>query len=183
MIKLYTAGKTFNRINTIGADTYVVMATYVNMGGTTFEGAPVTGESIKRNVTKNGAPFFSSDQTDYYRTSPSFRIDGRSIPGAAASYFVSSPTDYTKLPVTGKPGDSGPFYNATIYDSAAKTVTVGTSAQTWNITADSDTTVRFCIHTVITIGNSATSQDDCYKIDTAGEIPSVLFSTPSTTPL
>ena len=183
MINLYTAGKTFNRTTVIGGDSYVVMATYANAGVANFEGAATTRETVSRNVTKNGAAFYSSDQSDYFETAPSFKIDGRVVAGQAASYYVTSPTGFTKLPATGKPGDAGQFYTATVYDSAAKNVMVGTATQSWTVAGDTDTTNVFCINLVLTIGSNTTKQADCYKISTSGEIPSVLFSTPNTSTL
>lgn len=183
LINLYTAGKAFNRTNVIGNDTYVVMATYTNTGAGNFEGAPVTKESIVRYVTKNGSFFYSSDQTDYFETAPAFKIDGRLFPNQAASYYVTSASSFTKLPAFGKPGDSGSFYTATIYDSSNKSVTIGTATQTWNVAADTSSSALFCINTILQIGSNSTTQDDCYKITTTGEVPSVLFSTPNTTKL
>ena len=175
--KLYQNGQFFaKQDNVVGADTYGVTVQYTHAPDSTFEGNATATETIKRDVTKNGAPFSSTTQTDYFKTSPTFTMLGRYVPSQSpATYYVAIASSQVPLPATGKPGDSGDFYSSTIYDSPSKAVTIGTSKQTWKITADTDTSVLFCINSVTTVNPTRTTQE-CYKITTSDEIKSNLFT-------
>lgn len=178
--KLYQQGQFFaKKDNTVGNDTYGVTVNYTFAGNTTFEGTPTNTETIKRDVTKNNAAFSSTTQSDYFSTGP-FTMLGRYLPNAAAArYFVAIPSSQVKLPATGSPGQSGDFYNANVYFNTDKTGFVGTSTQKWVITAETDTTARFCINTVITataLNNQTSTSQECYIIAQDGTVKSNLFT-------
>jgi hypothetical protein len=178
--KLYQQGQFFaKKDNTVGADTYGVTVDYTFAGNTTFEGSPTNTETIKRDVTKNNAAFSSTTQSDYFSTGP-FTMLGRYLPNAAAArYFVAIPSSQVRLPATGSPGQSGDFYNANVYFNTDKTGFVGTSTQKWVITAETDTTARFCINTVITatsLNNQTSTSQECYIIAQDGTVKSNLFT-------
>jgi hypothetical protein len=178
--KLYQQGQFFaKRDNTVGTDTYGVTVDYHFAGNTTFEGSPTNTETIKRDVTKNNAAFSSTTQSDYFSTGP-FTMLGRYLPNAtAARYFVAIPSSQVKLPASGSPGQSGDFYNANVYFNTDKSGFVGTSTQKWVITAETDTTARFCINTVITataLNNQTSTSQECYIIAQDGTVKSNLFT-------
>ena len=175
--KLYEKGQFFaKQDNVVGSDTYGVTVQYTHEADSTFEGAPTATESIKRDVTKNGSFLSSTTQFDYFKLGP-FTMLGRYVPNpnAAVTYYVAIPSTQVPLPATGKPGDSGDFYTSSMYRNPTDKTLIGYSRQTWKITADTDTSVLFCINSVTTVNPTRTTQE-CYKITTSDEIKANLFT-------
>lgn len=178
---LYSTPHHFDKPNNIdprNGDNYSVVADYTPGADTVFEGVAVKTVAITRDVTKTGTPLPRSSQTDFFQISP-YKLIGTTFPGQNNFYVVASAQ--IALPPTGKPGDTGNFYNSTTYDSAAKNFVVATSTQTWKVSADTDTSVIFCIDSVVTtVGVAGTkTKSDCYRIDTNGTIPSIFFTVPN----
>ena len=167
-----------NNIDPRNGDNYGVVADYTPGGDTSFEGVAAKTVTISRTVTKNGAAFSQSSQIDYFKIGP-YTLGGTTYPSPNNLYVVAS--SQVPLPVTGTVGNSGQFYNSTTYATSAKGTPVATSTATWAITADTDTTVIFCINSVTTVTGVAgtKSASDCYRIDTLGNIPSIFFSVPN----
>lgn len=184
--ELYTTGKSYSRPNNVNGVNLIVAATYMNTGVVNTDGAAT---SVKRKVTRSadGSTFYESDQTDSFTTGP-FKINRRVLPGQAAESFVT--TSFKALPESGIPGESGDFYTANIFTSAQfGGGKIGMATYTWDISPDTEFPLDaaiFCIRGTIEVPGGTTKQSDCYKIlnkpsDLRGfDIPSVLFSTPTT---
>ncbi len=176
---LYATAHHYDRPNNMSpsGDNYSVVVDFVPGGDTAFEGAAAKTTSIHRVVAKNGQPFSDTTDTEYFNISP-YKFLGRSFQSNPTLYYVASAQG--ALPPTGKPGDTGQLYDATIYSNASKTGgPIGTSTQTWAVTADTATTDVFCVNSVTTLGGIAKTASDCYVIDVQGSVPSIRFTVPN----
>lgn len=176
---LYSTTRTFSRTETDprNGDIYDVKADYVVGANTTFENVAVKTVNITRNIKKNGVQFSSSSQNDFFQASP-YRLIGTTFPSSPVYVVASS---QVALPVTAKPGDSGKFYDTLTYDSANKNLVLAGSSLSWAVTADTATTVTFCVNSINVVAQvpGATTRSDCYKIDTTGTVQSIGFSIPT----
>lgn len=176
---LYTTSRHFGRTETASgtADVYTFSRDFTVGTAATIENTAASSVDITGSVIKNGVQLTSSAQTDYFLTAP-YRLIARKFSGNPL-YLVAS--NQQPLPATGKSGDTGKFYDAVTYDSSAKVNVVSTSAQTWAITPDTDTSVTFCVNSTTSIPQLAgtSTKSDCYKIGTNGIVSSVAFVLPN----
>lgn len=143
-----------------------------NLSDTSIENiSPVKSVDISRTVSKNGTLSSTSNETSYFQISPYKLI---------ATRFFGNPLyvvafNQLPLPITAKPGDSGKFYDSKTYDSTSKGIVLATASQTWAVTADTDTTVKFCVNSVVSTPPlpGTTTRSDCLKIDVNGKVISV----------
>lgn len=176
---LYSTTRTFSRTeqDPRNGDLYEVKADYVVGSNTTFESNAAKTVSVTRNIKKNGAQFSSSVQNDFLQSSP-YRLLGTTLPGNSV-YVVA--VAQVALPATAKPGDSGKFYDTVTYDSVSKNVVLATTSLSWAVTADTATTVTFCVNSVNVVSQvtGATTKSDCYKVETTGTVLSIGFTIPA----
>ena len=176
---LYAQTHAYDRTETDprNGNIYNVKATFTVGADSAIEGQAAKTSTITRNLTKNGVAFTSSAQTDYFQLAP-YRLLGSRSPDSSL-YLVAS--SQFPLPATGKPGDTGKFYTATVYDSVNKNVVLSTSVVSWAIGADTDASVTFCINGVTTVNQIAgtTSTSDCYKLNTTGNVIGIGFTVPN----
>ena len=176
---LYSNTRHFERtiVDPKNGDTYVFTRDFTVGVNSNIENVPVRTIDIAGAVTRNGVPAGKSAQTDYFQLN-NYRLIAQKFAGSPL-YVVAS--NQQPLPATGKPGDSGKFYDAITYESTGKGVVLATSSQTWNITPDTDTSVTFCIvsTSVLQPFSTVSTKSDCYKIDTTGFVTSVSFSLPN----
>ena len=142
----------------------------------TIEGTAVKSTSIKRVLRQDGpnGPILSqSSETQYFQTGPYkliaiqfFATDGSGSPNG---YRVAS--EQQTLPTVGYAGQSALFYNAVDYGSTFKQLALAKSTNQWEITADTQKELSFCVNsvTVITFLPGTTSRADCYKISTVSD--------------
>ena len=176
---LFSTTRTYTRTETglNNGDVYDFEASYVMGAPTSFEGTQVRTVSVTHSIKKNGAQFSTSSQNDYFLASP-YRLIGTTLQNSSV-YVVAS--GQIPLPATAKPGDSGKFYDTITYDSASKKTVLATSSLSWAVTADTATTVTFCVNSVNVVSQipGSTNRSDCYKVDTAGTVPMVGFTLPT----
>lgn len=179
IFSLYAQTHAYDRTETDprNGNVYNVKATFDAGADSTIEGQVAKVSNITRNLTKNGAAFVSSAQTDYFQVAP-YRLVATRFPDSPLYVVASS---QVPLPATGKPGDTGNFYTSTTYDSVNKNLALSTSVVTWAINADTATTVAFCINGVTTINKltTTTTTSDCYKLDTNGNVIGIGFTVPN----
>lgn len=159
-----------NTVKSANGDTFDARVAYSNIVDTNIENQVVKSVDIKRTVSKNGSPFFSSAETSFFQLS-SYRLVATKTPDNPL-YVVAS--NQITLPPTAKPGDSGAFYNATTYDSIGKNVVLSTAVHGWSVAAESATTVLFCDNSTVTVAqvSGTTTRSDCYQIDADSNVVS-----------
>lgn len=176
---LYSTTQHYGRTETATGttDTYVFSRDFTAGAVQAIDNMPVNSVAIAGSVSKNGTLQTTSLQTDYFLTMP-YRLIARKFAGSPLYLAAAS---QQPLPLTGKAGDSGNFYTAVTYDSVGKANVVSSATQTWAITPDTATSVTFCIQSVTTIAQlaSTTTRSDCYRIDTSGTVTSVAFVLPN----
>lgn len=160
----------------VSRDVFAVKATFVPGPDFFFEGIAVKTADVTRNLSRNNVPFPTLTERTYFQLNP-YKLIGTTFPGSSL-YVVAS--NQLPLPVNGKAGDSGKFYDTTTYDSSSKTVVLARSSRTWQINADTATTVNLCVNSTTTVTNvpGTTVKFECYKVDSSGNIVSIAFSIP-----
>jgi hypothetical protein len=175
---LYESIHNFDRTETdpVSRDVFAVRATFVPGPDFFFEGIPVKTADVTRNLSRNNVPYPTLAERSYFQLNP-YKLIGTTFPGSSL-YVVAS--NQLALPGSGKAGDSGRFYDTTTYDSSSKTVVLARSSQTWQINADTATTVNLCINSTTTVTNvpGTKVKFECYKVDSSGNIVSLAFSIP-----
>lgn len=151
--------------------TYYGVADYRPGPDTTIEGGPVKSTSVFRTLRQDGpnGPIVSqSAETQYFQTGPYKLIAIQSFAndGSPSGYRVAS--EQQNLPTIGYAGQSALFYNAVDYGSAFKQLPLAKSTNQWEITADTQDTLSFCVNsvTVIAFLPGTNSKADCYKVST-----------------
>ena len=147
--------------------TYYAVADFQPGPDTTIEGVRVKATSIYRTLRLNGpdgAIVDRSAETRYFQTAPYKLIAVQSLD----STFYRVASAQRDLPALGYAGQSAAFYNAKDYDSNAKQKEVASSTNQWEITADSQVQLSFCINSSATspVSPGTISTKDCYKIST-----------------
>ncbi len=162
---LYAAPHNFDRTETDPGtgNVYIALADFSVGPDTTIEGTGVKSASVRRALIKNGVVIQGSSEISYFQTAPYKLIATQSLDSPLYQVVSGQST----LPTEGRAGQSGPFYNATFYDSPAKKTVVSTSTYTWQILADTATTLTFCINSTTTFPNvpGTFTNADCYKVN------------------
>ena len=175
---LYSVSRHFERTETDAkGNVYVGTADITVNADTLFERATAKRTDVRRNLTKNGVSLQASSESDFFLVSP-YRVVGTQS-NDTSLYIIAS--GQVPLPATGKPGDSGYFYDSTFYDSPAKNLVLATATNRWEIAADTPTSVLFCVNSVITFTQGAgnATKSECYQINTAGNVFGIGFKVPS----
>ena len=165
---LYAAPHNFDRTETDPAtgNVFFAMADFAVGPDTTVEGVNAKSANVKRALSKNGVLIQKSSEISFYQAAPYKLIAIQSLDSSL--YQVVS--GQLPLPLEGKAGQSGPFYNATVYDSADKKTVLSTSIYKWEILADTATTLTFCINSTTSFPNlpGTATNADCYKVSAVG---------------
>lgn len=178
---LYTSPHHFDRTDTDPAtgSAYNVVADFAVGPDAVVEGVNVKSATVRRVVTKNGAPFQMSSETRYFQVAPYRLISVQSLD--TPLYLLASAQK--ALPATVQAGQSDAFYNANVYESAQKKTVLSTSTYKWEVTpdpADISGSLTFCINSITTIpgvpGSSANAE--CYKVKQPGIVSGVGFTVP-----
>ena len=175
---LFASAHTFDRTETDPAtrDVLAVKATYLPGPDFFFEGVSTNTADVTRNLSRNNVPFSPRAERTYFQLNP-YKPIGTTYPDSSL-YVVAS--NQVPLPATGTAGNFGKFYDTITYDSPAKTAILARTSVTWQINADTATTVNLCVNSVITATGlpGTTVKFECYKIDSSGNVVSVAFSIP-----
>lgn len=178
---LYTSPHHFDRSETDPStgNVYNVVADFAVGPDAVVEGVSTKSATVKRVVTKNGAPFQASSETRYFQVAPYRLIAVQSLDSPL--YLLASAQK--ALPTTAQAGQSDAFYNANVYESAQKQTVLSMSTYKWEVTpdpADISASLTFCINSVTTIpgvpGSSANAE--CYKVKQPGTVSGVGFTVP-----
>ena len=172
---LYAAPHNFDRTETDPATgtTYRGVADFAVGPDTTKEGNVVKSATVRRALIKNGTVIRQSSEVSYFQTVPYKLIATQSLDSSL--YQVVS--GQNPLPTEAKAGQSGQFYNATVYDSAEKKTVLSTSTYKWEIKADTATSLIFCVNSTTTVPNvpGTATDSDCYRVNAPdGDKPSVV---------
>ena len=132
---------------------------------TTIEGVRAKSASVYRTLRQdgpNGPIVGQSSEIRYFTTAPYKLIAVQSLDSSL--YRVASAQ--RDLPALGYAGQSAPFYSATDYDSADKRQVLFTSTNQWEISADTQTTLTFCVNstTISPLAPGTLFKSDCYKV-------------------
>ena len=175
---LYAAAHNFDRTETDpnNGNVYNPVADFAVGAATTIEGVSVKSAKVNRSLTKNGVLVQKSSEISYFQTGPYKLIATQS----QDSSLYQAVSGQNPLPASGMAGDSGAFYNATVYDSADKKTVLSTSIYKWEISADSATTLTLCVNstTIFPSLSGTVTNSECYKIDTNGAVTGVGFNVP-----
>ena len=144
---------------------------------TMIEGVLAKSASVQRTLRQDSAtgPIVrQTSEIQYFLTEPYKLIAVQSLDNPRL-YRVASVQK--NLPALAYAGEKAAFYNATDWDSAQKNQIVFTSTNQWAITADSQTTLTFCINstTMSPLIPGTALASDCYKVQaTVNGTPSVV---------
>ena len=178
---LYTSPHHFDRSETDPAtgNVYNVVADFAVGQDAVIEGVNTKSATVRRVVTKNGAPFQASSETRYFQVAPYKLIAVQSLD--TPLYLLASAQK--ALPATAQAGQSDAFYNANVYESAQKQTVLSMSTYKWEVTpdpADVAASLTFCINSVTTIPgvSGSSSNSECYKVKQPGIVTGVGFTLP-----
>lgn len=181
---LYLAPHHFERTETVPTTniTYNGVADFSTGADVSVEGANVKSASVQRSLTKaDGTAVRKSSEISYFQSAPYRLIATQSLD----SSYYQVVSQQVALPDTSKAGDSGAFYNATVYESSAKKTVLSTSKYTWTVSADSADSLTFCVNSITispavpgTVANS-----ECYKVSTSNAtVPDTVIAVSFTVP-
>ena len=138
-----------------------------NTGTATFNGQVAETGNLSLTVLENGSPLVTEIATAYYLTNPYSPL-GLGITVNGVSEVVTYPST-TPLPANLTVGSSGPLTTGTYYAANGTTV-IGSLTETYSVTANNATSVKYTVYGTGTVNGSPVSETDIYTVSTSGTI-------------
>ena len=180
---LYTSQHNFKTTETDPSTgiSYNAKADFLPGPDTTIEGVRAKSASVQRTLrqdSETGPIVRQTSEIQYFLTNPYKLIAVQSLDSPRLYRVASAQQDLPPFPTLSYAGQSAAFYNATDWDSAQKNQIVFTSTNQWATTADSPSTLTFCVNstTMSPLVTGTAKGSDCYKVQaaTAGK-PSIVL--------
>lgn len=161
--RMLTAGARFTGLNgTFAGVPMQLTLAFTPAADGVFQGRTYR-RSIQSNVATAGGLQNSTSQTMYFTVNP-VQLAGAIDDSGPLTVFASQ----GMLPNAGTAGQSGPYAFATSYASASSSTVIGQTRLTWELQADTDTTVWACL--TMTLVDGPVSEQDCFRLDAAGNV-------------
>ena len=170
---LYAADRSWHLEGTDNASNPWTVDLAIRLG--TDSTYPLTGAAgrqrhLDSSATLRGVSQGSGTATYYLDPTSNALVGVRTVDTATGEATCATMTGSVLPPSAAPLGGTGVLANWTSYDGCLTGAAVtGTGVSTWRLTAESGTNY-FCVESSSTEGTTTTGEQDCFQIDTAGNI-------------
>jgi hypothetical protein len=144
---------------------YTASLAYTGLADDSFLGTPARRSVQTATVGPVGGDAAVATTTVFYETGPA-RLLGTVTSTGKTTVFLHG----TDLPTAARIGQSGQLAEGTAYASPALGTPVGTETLSWSVEPDNGATALACLTSVSRSADSVSTEKDCFRIDSAGNI-------------
>jgi len=138
-----------------------------NTGTATFAGQVAETGDISLSVLEGNTPVVSQTVTGYYLTDPYTPLGlSLTVNGVSEQVRFSS---INLPPATLTVGSSGPLTSGVYYAADGVTV-IGSIMETYSVTANDPTSVKYSVTATGTVNGTPTSETDVYTVSASGSV-------------
>jgi hypothetical protein len=144
---------------------YTASLAYAGLPDDSFLGSPARRSVQTATIGLVGAVPAVAATTVFYGIGPAWLIG--TVTSAGKTTIFGHGAD---LPTAAAIGQSGLFAEGTAYASPALGTPLGTETLSWSIEPDSGATALACLTSVSRSADSVSTEKDCFRIDSAGNV-------------